>query len=362
MKLLIISTVPYEFNGISTVIQNLYANEVFSKENLTFLFPIGSDSNRINVLEHFGYTVILNGDRSKNTGRYIRFLITLIKKEQFNIVHVHGSSATNFIEILATYCAKTPIRIMHCHSSKNKYAFIHKAFKPFLNLLCTHRFACSHEAGKFLFGKAKCEIINNAFDVSKYQFDNNLRIKYRKELNINNNATVIGHVGVMGDSKNQTFLVKAFSVYHKNNNNSILLLVGDGNNRSLIEKEILDMGLQDSVKLIGSCNYVSEILNAMDCFVFPSLHEGLGIAPIEAQANGLPVISACDNIPSLIKINDNFCFMSLSEGENAWAEKMETISKVRDARVIENVCNAGYDLSKEIKKLHTKYTELLSKV
>lgn len=360
MKILIISTVRYSKNGISSVIEKLYADEIFAKEELTFLFPLDSDADMVERLSAFGHCIKFQANRSKHILSYLSSLVKMLKKERFDIVHVHGSSATNVIELWAAYRAKIPIRIMHCHSNKNKYKLLHKLLKPSVNLLCTERFACSDEAGRFLFGKAEFKVINNAFDVSNYKFDPEKRKEQRKWLDINDQTIVFGHVGGINVAKNQLFLVRAFKLYHERNSNSALILVGDGPERTRIEREISDANLSDCVKLLGSRSDVSELLNAMDCFVFPSMHEGLGIAPIEAQANGLAVISASDNIPSKIKINKNFCFMSLSEGEAAWALKMDEIPKDRDDCGVNNVCEAGFDIPKERNNLYNTYINLLA--
>lgn len=360
MKILVISTVPYRKNGISTVIESLYANEVFSGEKITFLFPEGSNAEMVSELQRWGYSVVLNGNRRlKELHRYMVYLVRLIKQNDFDIVHVHGSSATNVIELFGAFLARTHIRVMHSHNTSCTHMTLHRLIKPFVNLLCTDRMACSIEAGRFVFGKKKCTVIQNAFSVESYRFQPEKRHAYREKLGIGEGEIVIGHVGVLNDQKNQIFLVRAFCHFHETQPNSRLLLIGEGTNRHIIEAEIEELGLKNAVSLLGSCNCVNELLNVLDCFVFPSLYEGLGIAPIEAQANGLPVISACDNVPKVIKINENFKFLSLTDGEVAWAEAMENIPKERDCCGVENVRSAGFDLTMEVARLYRCYQELM---
>lgn len=54
-----------------------------------------------------------------------------------------------------------------------------------------------------------------------------------------------------------------------------------------IQQKIVELGLNDSVKMLGARNDVSNILQAADCFLFPSLWEGLPVTVVEAQASGL---------------------------------------------------------------------------
>lgn len=361
MNILILSTVPYKKNGISMVIQSLYVNDVFSKENITFVFPNGCDSVMVEQLIGCGYEVIINEERIKHPIRYVRFLIQIMKNKKIDILHVHGSSATNAVELFAGFFAKIPIRIMHSHSNKNKYVMIHKVLKPFLNHFCNARFACSQSAGKFVFGKKSFLVINNAFEVGKYKFNEEQRKAQRELLNIHENTLVIGHVGEMTESKNQTFLLDVFKICHDKSPNSKLLLIGDGKTKEMVERHAHELEVQEDVIFLGSRDDVFKLLNAMDCFVFPSLHEGLGIAPIEAQANGLAVVSACDNIPQDIRINNNFLFISLSAGASDWATSILKIDKTRDLNGNNSVSLAGFDIEKEKRRLYDLYIDLLKK-
>ena len=348
-------------NGISTVIRNLYENTLYQKDRVTFLFPDQSNSEMVEALRALGYEVVINSDRSANTFRYISFLKRMIRKNGYDIVHVHGSSATNTVELWAAYLAKAPVRIMHSHNTSCKHMFIHRMLKPFVNLFSTHRMACSEEAGHFLFGKKECTVIYNAFDVSRYIFNDGIRRVQRKKLGISDDTVLFGHVGCLNNQKNQIFLIRAFRLAVEKNPLSHLVLIGEGENRPLLEKEIAENQLSANVTLMGNCSNVHEILNAMDCFVFPSLYEGLGIAPIEAQANGLSVLSASDRIPQMIRINENFQFLPLSKGEAAWADAMLRMEKARCVDGAENVRQAGFDITEEATRLHGRYVAMCNR-
>ena len=359
MRILVLSTVPYTANGIATVIKNLYANKTFAAEDITFVFPGECDGEMVAELSAFGYDVITGASRFSNPIRYVSFLVKLMKEKKIELVHVHGSSAMCLPEMWAAFCAKVPVRIAHCHSNKNKYAFLHKVFKPTVNKLATAAYACSSAAGEFLFGKRPFTVINNAFDVARYEFDAEERQRQRAALGIADTTVVIGHVGVFNTPKNQIFLVEAFEAYHRKNPDSALLLIGDGPLKEYVEQSADKMNIGECVHMLGSRDDVYKLLNAMDCFVFPSIHEGFGIAPVEAQANGLSVISACDNIPKDIRINAAFRFISLSEGKDAWADAISKMQMQRDPCGASNVINAGFDISATVDKLHTEYAKLL---
>lgn len=68
----------------------------------------------------------------------------------------------------------------------------------------------------------------------------------------------------------------------------------------------------------GITDNVTELYCAMDAFVLPTKYEGLGIVFVEAQINGLPVITS-DRVPREVDIAGNTKFLSLERGESLWA-------------------------------------------
>lgn len=355
MKILVLSSVNYRLNGISIVIERLCANKVFSNEDVTFVFPDKSDIGMLDVLSSYGYKVnIMN--RNSNPIKYFFNLLKLMKQNNFDIVHVHGNSATNTIEMLAAKIADIPIRIMHVHSTSCKYKNINRILKPILNSLCTHRFACSKQAAEYLFDDREYHIIKNGIDVKKYGFDIVKRNNLRDEYNLNDNL-VIGHVGNFYNVKNQRFLVDLFYHYHSKHPASKLVLIGDGPCRKEIQSQAEKLSLSQDVLFLGNRNDIYSLLNMIDLFVFPSIYEGFGIAAIEAQINGLPVI-ASTGVPQSIKINNNVSFLSLDD-VSVWVKQIENISLTRESSSVENALNAGFDISDISQNLLMLYQEFM---
>ena len=96
--------------------------------------------------------------------------------------------------------------------------------------------------------------------------------------------------------KNHVFLIDIFAEIVKQQPDSKLLLVGDGDEKEKIQEKIEKLQLQKNVLLLGARSDVNELMQAMDVFVFPSLYEGLPLTMIEAQAAGLPCVIS-DSIP-----------------------------------------------------------------
>lgn len=357
MKILIIATTPLAYTGITNVIFNYLRYMDKSGMDITVLSTCRTMTWCIKELKELNIS-FLEINRNDNPIRYYKRLVALLKEEKFDIVHAHGNSNTLGVELFAAKQAKIKVRIAHCHSSSCIHKLWNLILKPIFIRSYTHGFACSEIAGKWLFGNKKFYIINNAFDVNKFKYNEELRNKLRKELNIES-KTIIGNVGSFNEGKNQSFLIDVFMEYKKMNSNSVLVFIGEGKLEEKNKEKANVLGINDSVIFLGKRNDVNELLNIFDYFVFPSLYEGLGIVLLEAQANGIPVVASSDVIPNEVKLNDNFNFEFLDKGSLYWAKRIFNMKSIRNLNGQFCIENAGYDIQKEADKLKTLYKNLM---
>ena len=191
-------------------------------------------------------------------------------------------------------------------------------------------------------------IINNAIQLQHFQYDEEKRKELRDKYNLNN-KNVIGHIGRFQPQKNQEFLVEIFSRYLKQDNNAILMLIGQGENEDKVKQRISELGINDKVMLMGVRQDVNELLQAMDMFVLPSLFEGLGMVLIEAQAAGLPCVTSKDVVPDIVNVTGNVSFVPLNNNADEWAQKIyDTLQKTYERnKSIPMLTEAGYDIARE---------------
>ena len=152
--------------------------------------------------------------------------------------------------------------------------------RPLSKLYANNYFACTEYAGKWLFGKKVVErkelnVINNAIDLKKFEFNKNTRKALRKELGIKEDTLIIGHVGRFMKQKNHDFLIEVFNEVYKKNQNTLLILIGQGPLLSEIKQKAINLNIEDKVKFIGQVTDVEKYYNIMDIFLFPSIYEGL---------------------------------------------------------------------------------------
>lgn len=367
IRILYVNGGPMNRGGIESYMMNYYRN--FDRNIIQIDFvAIGSKRAAYDdEIESLGGRMYYIHKKSKDYLAYKKGLREIFKTGQYKIVHTHMDAMGMTVLKEAQKC-NIPVRIAHSHNTQhltnnpiklriNEYA------RKNINKYATHMFACSELAGRWLFGdnefeSEKVEIVKNAIDIEKFIFNESKRNSIRKGLGILNDEIIIGHVGRFDYQKNHTFILKFFYKLLKNNKKLKLILIGNGNLKDKINKQINTLGIEKNVKIIDECDNVNEMYNLFDIFVLPSHFEGLGIVAIEAQVNGLPCILS-DRVPNEAKVSENVEFVNI-DNEDLWVNSIESIIENRLQRNIDkqNIINLGYDIKSEAKKMQDKYTLL----
>lgn len=318
--LVIITTGFVPWGGLTTVMMNYYRAMDKTGMQIDFASFNAPPSVLTDELTQNGSRYIQLPNRKKHTVKYVKDLSSLLRHERYDVIHINGNSATMLIELLPAWIWGIKKRITHVHTTKNSHRLVHAAVKIFVNQLTNMRLAVSQEAGCYLYGNREFKILKNAIDASHYQFNPDNRLKCRKEWGISDSAYVIGTVGKLYNAKNQLFLVEIFPKILEKIPDSKLMLVGDGVLRRKIEDRIKALGIENSCIITGMQEDAADLLCAMDCFAFPSLYEGFGLALVEAQASGLYAVCS-ENVPKEAMATD-LCVCKLLDNQNDWIEQI----------------------------------------
>ncbi len=348
--------------GVEAVVMNYYRHIDHAK--IQFDFICDSDSTNISYdeIEKLGGKVILVSPY-QHIISYLKELKVILKEGKYRIVHSH----INALSVFPLYAAKkvgVPIRIAHSHSTTNKKEWkknlLKQILRPFSKRYATDYICCSELAGRWLFGdkvydNGEVYLLNNAIDLDKFAYDEDVRKAKRKELNISDDTLVIGHIGRFVAQKNHTFLIDIFNELHKQNKNSLLLLAGQGPLIDEIKNKVNDLNLTESVKFLGQRNDVNELYQAFDVFLLPSLYEGLPVVGVEAQAAGcLSILS--DDMTKETKVLNSTKFISLNQNASFWAnEILSSNKKFVRKNSINEMTNNNFNIKKEAKKIENKY-------
>ena len=272
--------------------------------------------------------------------------------KKYEIVHIHYTTSLRAPFLKACYNAGVKTRIYHSHSGyvigKNLLKrIIYHRMKKVISKYGTHYFACSKVAAEWVFEKKLIEndrvkIIFNGIDTKRFKYDVETRKDLREKLNLINDFTLI-HTGRFTHQKNQSFLLKVFDYIYNTDKNVRLIFLGDGELLQEVKQEASKLGLSNKVYFMGIQQNVEMYLNAADCFVMPSLYEGLPVSAVEAQSTGLPCVFS-ENISREVSLINNCSFLSLDSPISIWADKILEYKKNIRQDESYTIKKEGYDV------------------
>ena len=361
MRILFINTIDLDKNGITTfIVEN--ARYLAKNNNVCIAAPNVVDNKLKQKLKRHNIPLYQMANRNSNPFRYFINLIRVIKKENFDLIHVNGNSSTMVLELLAGKLAGCRKRIAHSHNTTTEHPFINKLLHPLFDLVLTDRMACSEEAGKWLFDNKKFIVVNNGVNLGKYAPKYELRKRVRHMYHIDDNDILLGNVGYFNYQKNQEFLIKLLP---KLNTKYKLILIGDGYNNLKLKGLVNFYNLEDRVIFTGNVDNVSDYLSALDLFVMPSRFEGLPFALVEAQAAGLLCVVS-SKISKQANLSDNIIYANI-ESLNSWLRSIETLkipsykNRVQKLNTIQAIIRKrGYDANENKKYFEKQLLKILN--
>lgn len=351
--------------GAETMIMNIYRQ--IDKSKIQFDFVVHT-----NKKGDYDDEIIKLGGRIYNVPRFTGtniYIYTKAWKRLFNnnkgykVIHGHiGSCASIYLKIAKTFGLFT---IAHSHSvgtRLNLRGIIYSCLSYPTRYIADYFFGCSELAGISRYGKSivnsydRFSVLKNAINIENFTYSKSIRSQKRSELNIENKF-ILGHIGRFDEAKNQSFLIDIFKEVHDKKEKSGLILIGDGKLRESAEEKVKNLGLSDSVIFTGVRSDISELLQAIDVFVFPSLYEGLPVTLVEAQASGtLCFIS--ENITNEVKVTDLIRSISLEKSPQEWAVEILNVKNgYKRCDTSDEIRTSGFDIRETTKMLENFYIE-----
>lgn len=350
--------------GLETMIMNHYREIDRSQVQFDFLVHRPQRGEYEDEIESLGGRVF-RAPRlyPQHCLSYRRFMRRFFAEHRYPVVHSHIDAMSAFPLAMARGCG-VPVRIAHSHNDAAdrdlKYP-IKEAARRKLPAIATHYWACSEAAGTFLFGEAnlpKVHVVKNAIDLEGYRFDAGTRARMRAELGLAEDQVVVGHVGRFSAVKNHAFLVDILAEMRREGTNAALVLTGDGELRHEVERKAFSLGLDASVRFLGLRGDVPDVVQAFDVLVFPSLHEGIPLSLIEAQASGLPAL-ASDAVSAEAMVLPNAERLPLSAPVSEWARAAVMLAEGgRTEDPIPLLAEAGYEIGASALSLMAEYQRL----
>jgi glycosyltransferase involved in cell wall biosynthesis len=356
--------------GIETFLMNIYREIDRTKIQFDFLYCAslfaidGKCDYDDEILQLGGKIFTVDDPKKVGSKEFMRQVKEVMMDGHYNAVHSHVFLLNGFILKIAKDQGIAK-RISHSHTSIdcNKTSIKRLLYRFYMKKLikknATILFGCSAKANQYLYGK-QCSIkyakvINNGIDVESFVFDEIRREKVRNELGLSNKF-VIGHIGRFSPEKNHEFIIDIFKAIKKEKSDSFLMLIGGDNGlEDDIKEKAKKEGVFQDIIFMGMRTDISDLLQAMDVFVFPSIYEGLPVTLVEAQAAGIKCIIS-DRITEEVKITDLIEFVSLNKGASFWAgEVMKYSDGYKRTDTGEKIIKAGFDIKGTSNELEQIY-------
>ena len=348
-----------EAGGTQALLMNIYRKIDRTKVQFDFLVVYKEKQFYDDEIEKMeGHVYKMSFREDLNLLKFQKDLAAFFAKHhEYKIVHCHAYTIGYFC-LKAAEKAGIPVRIAHSHNNETVHdiKYLPKLFmQRVFTKNATDLFACSEEAGKYLFKEKSFQVLKNAIDSHKFIADINIREEVRKELGLEDKF-IVGHVGRLHPQKNHNFLIDVFDEIKKKQQNAELILVGTGPLEEKIKNKVEEKNLSDCVHFLGNSKDMNRIYQAMDVFVFPSLFEGLGIVAIEAQAAGVPIVCS-EGLPPETDITPIYRKLLLSDGAETWADAALEMAQSPNAHtnMQQYIIDAGFDMNATAKSMEQYY-------
>jgi glycosyltransferase involved in cell wall biosynthesis len=279
-------------------------------------------------------SAIIPCERPTAPPRYVRrFQRVLRARGPYHVVHSHLHHFSGLVLAVAAR-ERVPVRIAHSHLDTLRVdaaaglprRLYLRAMRAAIRRHATHGLAASEPAAEALFGErwredGRWTIARYGLDLTPFQAPVDVAA-VRASLGVSAGALVVGHVGRFDPQKNHSLLVRIADEVIRREPRAAFVLVGTGPLRPTVEAEVERRGLSGRVIFAGVRSDVPRLLRAFDALLFPSLHEGLPLVGLEAQAAGLPAVLSDSITRELAVLPELLTWRSLADPVQAWAESV----------------------------------------
>lgn len=287
-------------------------------------------------------------------------VLRIVKEEEIRAVHCHNPVGGLIGRLAGKFGKEKPYVIytahgFHFYENAPKanwlmYYPVEKLMARYTNQLVTINREDENLAKKFRLRKhgEVVRIPGVGLDTKRFVPSHDERIEMRKKLGLSDDTFVVLSVGELNENKNHATVIKAIAQMDVTDLKYIIC--GEGPGREELENLIQELGLQGQVMLCGYKHKIERYMQAADCFVFPSIREGLGMAALEAMACGLPLIAG-DNRGTREYAREN-AIVCESTDVSAYRDALQHLYE--DANVRKALGASSIAVAKEFRKENTK--------
>lgn len=318
--------------------------------------------------EKAGYSIIHHPYPCNYLKRWIYYYNTIkfLKKEKYDVVHIHSSALKWGMSYCAWRAGCKSIYTFHNVFRSHWYSYL---YHWWLRWSAKHIFKCKfqtisdsvYENEKQYYHNETEKIYNWYGSDRFYPSQVGEKQLIRNKLNIPQDALVIISVGGCSPIKRHTDMIKAMPEILKENPNTIYLHLGEGISLQEEKELVNQLNISKNVYFCGNQKDVRQYLIASDIYVMPSIFEGISLTTIEAMACLIP--SVLYNVPGLRDFNkENECSVLISENYHLLAKSIIALYKDKDKQLYitqnaKNFVDKYFYMDTNVKKIFELYNK-----
>jgi glycosyltransferase EpsF len=265
---------------------------------------------------------------------FVRALRAELKRGGYDVLHAQHD-LVSAVYLAAAIGVPLRRRVVHVHNADEQVLTDNPVkvalLRPLLRrgvLALADRIAANsnHSLDTFLAGRRRRpgrDVVHYlGVDPTRFEAAKADRAAFRRELGLAPEALVLLFAGRMTPEKNPVFVVDVLVELRRLVPAAVGVFVGSGSLEPAVRQRVAALGLEDAVRCLGWRGDVPEIMNASDLFILPHPEkpvEAFGIAVVEAQLAGLPMLLSLGILDDPLLPTASFCRLSLSEPPSVWA-------------------------------------------
>ncbi len=259
----------------------------------------------------------------------IRRLCRLIRERQIDLIHANNTGSDRLVAQLAARRTGVPI-VNTLHSalylgrkSRGPKDLVRRLRLAVDRAVARHTIRHCIAVGqavkeawlpyttRYGLGPDRITVIHPGVDLSRFTpLAETAKEDLRRSLGVADAQPLLLNVARITNGKGQHLLIPMMREVRPRHPQAKLLLVGDGELRTDLEKQVRDEGLDSAVVMPGRRDDIPALLGIADVFVFPSFSEGFPLSVLEAMAAGLPI--AAFDLPSFAELGEGRASMALA--------------------------------------------------
>ncbi len=278
------------------------------------------DTGADHLFRKSGHTVIYLNSHKFNILAFVK-VSRLIKRLNIDLLHLSGYAACT-LGRLAAAITNTAV-IVHEHWADPHLPIYITAIEAILAYKTDHAIAISELAKDTLVkGKKipekKVSIIRNGIPLDRFgKTTKEQADEFRKEIGVAEDTMLIGMVAMLEKNKGHRYVIEAMKEVAKRYPTAQLLIIGEGEERANLTRQITKLGLTDNIKLLGIRDDVAVIDRALNLFVVASFRETASLVALESMASGCALITTdCGGPTEFIRDGENGLVVPVNDSKS----------------------------------------------